>query len=1199
MVRFVSDCKINVIPRNLLKVFKLRAKNIVQSLVIKDFGMFNYRSFLSTVVLLFLFSLLHASNELQMADLISSPDSFLIHTENRNFHLQIGKQLDRIESEYKVLQPGIRKQISVLQVYIQLKEISNPKKVFYLQVLIDYLTKLSGPQAASFIKSGRVLGNLRFYSAIIDFNERGELLGLLQRDELSSVKAVPLFSSMAGAREFLLQFALKDPDEVLRNYDAFRQEKYAPEVLIKIAGFAPLTIQKYLSSYNEVRKAIYANPDTVCRSLVRIYSDPAYRFYAFLFIDQVLKGQAIPAKVEDLGSNKILFFKTLSDMHFRPEVMGKYSIDQQLKLLSTDIIREINYYYSNGYKNNVQSILSSFTPDELLLIYLYGHRDATSFSFGSFIELIRSRTQKKFGAKFFSTIHEEDLHSFLAVAENFQKMDDVLSLVDPSYRDNLLQAISIDEPKSISYEHYLDVFLKLSITVNTLPSEVVQLKPAVEVVKEQPVVVKENTKQPAASLVKEQPVVAVNDNKTPAEAPVLKEQPVVDVKENVKQPSTSVVKEQPVIAVKEDIAKVPVKEDKLSSVPSPVKTDIKEPSPVKFIKEDQITGLVKKNDLLLMKEQDPAIEPPKRLPDPEPVLQPLLLKIQIPEKEKAIFELLRDVDRGLSNPTSILEKRYALDVLNQVALLKPDDIFRYTKSLQSKFWIKNVLETAAHQAPNSFKRYLPNEYHPVNLILKHSTDSIVTRMFDMYADVGYRSNCYIIMDDIVCGRLSIAAADRLVQDKDSMLHEMLHIVQKPGSIGLYTLESNLRDEALQFIRKINDLNVMDDAVRYASVNRFDASELYLLMIYGQDEMFRSSFTGLYSRMKSKMGGNGYNLLKSVNFIHFRTFVKLCSSFNMLDDFLSTMTADQRKEVITRFVSNLDTERFNSAEIVNVPDALAGIVNQQDKALICATVKTEFERVQASGNGSGQIIYGLLATILQPNATMERKWFNQVALTFHLPLIDRVFNESLFNSEGECIQEHYFYNDEDGKGSFVNFMNTWRGLPNWAIDMHESYVEIYSTAGKKIRIFANKPDYEQNGINEIQKIFRERNLSPLVVVHRGHSFHTEKTLSQIPPDTKIVIVGSCGGYYKISIAVERAPESHIISTRQIGTMRVNDPLIRAISEEIRLGHDIVWSDFWSTMEKQIGKVPNFPDYIPPHKNMGSLFLQAYFEAIDKH
>jgi hypothetical protein len=136
------------------------------------------------------------------------------------------------------------------------------------------------------------------------------------------------------------------------------------------------------------------------------------------------------------------------------------------------------------------------------------------------------------------------------------------------------------------------------------------------------------------------------------------------------------------------------------------------------------------------------------------------------------------------------------------------------------------------------------------------------------------------------------------------------------------------------------------------------------------------------------------------------------------------------------------------------------------------------------------------------------------------------------------------------------------------------------------------------MNDIQKFISTNQYIVSVVVHRGHSFHTEKTLSVIPSSTKLLIVGSCGGYYKLPIAIERAPDAHIISTKQIGTMRVNDPIIKNVCENIRLSKDIIWTDFWTMIENATSKTAMFYDYVPPNKNLGSLFLNAYYKAIDK-
>ena len=149
---------------------------------------------------------------------------------------------------------------------------------------------------------------------------------------------------------------------------------------------------------------------------------------------------------------------------------------------------------------------------------------------------------------------------------------------------------------------------------------------------------------------------------------------------------------------------------------------------------------------------------------------------------------------------------------------------------------------------------------------------------------------------------------------------------------------------------------------------------------------------------------------------------------------------------------------------------------------------------------------------------------------------------------------------------------------------------------QVEIFANKPEFEENGMNAIDGYLKEKKITPVVVVHRGHSFHTEATLQKIPPTAKLVFVGSCGGFYKISMALENAPDAHIISTKQVGTKNVNDAMILALNENIRNGKDIVWNEFWNKMRERLGSNPYFIDYIPPNKNLESIFIRAYYKML---
>ena len=122
--------------------------------------------------------------------------------------------------------------------------------------------------------------------------------------------------------------------------------------------------------------------------------------------------------------------------------------------------------------------------------------------------------------------------------------------------------------------------------------------------------------------------------------------------------------------------------------------------------------------------------------------------------------------------------------------------------------------------------------------------------------------------------------------------------------------------------------------------------------------------------------------------------------------------------------------------------------------------------------------------------------------------------------------------------------------------------------------------------------------PDIAVHRGHSYYLDGTLDILNQSTKIVILGSCGGYHQVAKALENAEDVQIISTKQIGTMSVNDVLIKDMAEMLRNGKSIDWKIFWTDLEKKLKNNEKFYDYIPPYKNLGAIFIKAYKMALEK-
>lgn len=160
--------------------------------------------------------------------------------------------------------------------------------------------------------------------------------------------------------------------------------------------------------------------------------------------------------------------------------------------------------------------------------------------------------------------------------------------------------------------------------------------------------------------------------------------------------------------------------------------------------------------------------------------------------------------------------------------------------------------------------------------------------------------------------------------------------------------------------------------------------------------------------------------------------------------------------------------------------------------------------------------------------------------------------------------------------------------------------LTSTTGKPITIFANLPIPEpgdEEAQKELAKYLEANDIHPTVIVHRGHSYHLPLTIDRLTKDSKIVMLGSCGGYHNLGTVLEHSPDAHIISSKQVGTMFVNEPIIKAINDRLLAGNDINWVGIWKELGiyftgKKADVGDKFSDYIPPHKNLGAIFIKAY-------
>lgn len=568
------------------------------------------------------------------------------------------------------------------------------------------------------------------------------------------------------------------------------------------------------------------------------------------------------------------------------------------------------------------------------------------------------------------------------------------------------------------------------------------------------------------------------------------------------------------------------------------------------------------------------------------------------DKPTLLDYLKRHADASMTNIACFSEKRAAFEFLKHYASYKPNQILDLSKEFNKEVYFDTLLIELCKVAPSTVTRYLVTN-DPIAKSIKNSQDPYMMRLVDMFNHLGMGSQSYVLFDDIYNNRLSYYEADSIARNKYTLYRNLIKIRATQNPYGSYSIDYKLNELSLDFVREINALYEMHDSpTRFASAQKFNAQEIYTMMVYTEDEIFTSTFNGLFKILLSKMKPmNGRELLYSVNDNKMRVFLKMCSGYNVLNSFLSTMDVYSKEELLYQFVQNLEKPSTPIEDAVHVADTFGSIRDPKLSNIFYTHVESQFDKMIEEGNQTGVEIYGLLRDLYcNRGGKFDIQCMNDFITKYKLNPMTTMSYKDLMDKDSVINIQFFFYDDEDGEGSYANFLGTYRSIPNWQVYDRGTWVMIENMKGQRVRIFANKPKVDQQGQAEIADYFNIQKSNPSIVVHRGHSFYTATTISQIPFNTKIVILGGCGGYHTLTDIIDKSPQAQIVSTKQTGTMRVNDPMLREISTTINAKKDIIWETIWNTLDKQLKDTGEnyslFKDYVPPHKNLGAIFLMAY-------
>lgn len=512
-----------------------------------------------------------------------------------------------------------------------------------------------------------------------------------------------------------------------------------------------------------------------------------------------------------------------------------------------------------------------------------------------------------------------------------------------------------------------------------------------------------------------------------------------------------------------------------------------------------------------------------------------------------------------------------------------------------------VLAGAAKVVPDEVFNYATSTNVSIQNALNRNTDPLVKTIVRISKESKAPLKAKTFLNDIHNQKLTIAEVDKITSDQDLFFKNLVRLRIENESIGNSSINSELEYRALRdYVRIMDELHDKTEAVRFKCIESLSPEAIYYIIVYGQEEIYTSSFTGAFKRLMEKMKPmNGDEFLEKLHYDKFRTFIRMSAGFGRLDQFLATFTEEKRKTLMKDFVANLDKGKEDELEdAVDVADAFGSI---EDSALIeflKEEVRNNYELAGKKRSKKGLKVYALLATLfegakdsLTDEAAAER------SKKLNLPPINFVPYANLVDVDSSVVEQFFFYGDEDGKMSYNSFLSNFKG-PKWKLTTSKYWINITSTSGKAVNVFANLPLAEpedEEAQKALNKHMDDNNIHPAVIVHRGHSYHLPTTLERLTNKTKVVVLGSCGGYHNLSTILNNSPDAQIISTKQTGAMAVNEPILRALNDNLSEGTDVNWVNMWKRLGLEFkGKVsePLFKDYVPPHKNLGAIFIKAY-------
>jgi len=418
------------------------------------------------------------------------------------------------------------------------------------------------------------------------------------------------------------------------------------------------------------------------------------------------------------------------------------------------------------------------------------------------------------------------------------------------------------------------------------------------------------------------------------------------------------------------------------------------------------------------------------------------------------------------------------------------------------------------------------------------------------------------------------------------------------------LRKYLKEYSIMFFTDI--INLLHDEARekdrFFVLDDLRPQDLYYIITNGENDLYTSSYLYTYKKLMGMMEARGADsLLRLVQFDQYRKFLLMAGRYNTLVPFLRQLSDEKMMDMIGKMMAGLeDSDIEHLEDLINVAESFTGLVNDTSLfRLAAAEITMNQNRCRKQGNTRGMMVYALLNELLN---TIQAQQAEQPFKG--LPLFRQYYSipyRELQETDGSIHELALFYGDEDGKQSFNSFMGHFTDARQWSVEKTEYWVNIRSTGPDRLAIYANLPlpdedKQDEKARDSLSRYLKQRGIYPRVLILRGHSYHMHESFKYLNKKTKLVIMGSCGSYTEIADILEKSPEAQVISSKQMGSMQVNEPMIGLINDKLTSQLDLYWPAIWQELGRRFSNNKYLDDffkaYVPPYKNIAQMAINRY-------